>query len=933
MRLRSWAAAFGAATVMTGVAGAPPAAAAQGVAAAQGATVAHGNAVQGDSAAHHKVAAKVKTQVANGKTASFWVMLRGGDGLAAARAAKGKAKATAVYRDVRAGANRDQAALRTLLGKRKAKFQAYWIADTMRVTGDAGTLAAVAARPEVKAVLPDDPIRLPAVQAGAAQAEVQSVEWNIDRIGAPRVWSERGDTGAGIVVANVDTGVQFDHPALAANYRGRNADGSVSHDYNWYDPSHTCADNLPCDNAGHGTHTMGTMAGADGIGVAPGAKWIAAKGCETNSCSIGALLAAGQWIVAPTDRAGANPRPDLAPDVVNNSWGGGSGFDPWYSEVVNNWVGAGIFPAFSNGNNGPICGSSSTPGSYTATYASGVFDVNNTIASFSSRGSGQDGTVKPDIAAPGVDVRSSIPGGYGVYSGTSMASPHTAATVALIWAAAPALRHDIAATREILDETAIDTDDTSCGGTAADNNVWGQGKLDAYAAVTLAVSPAGSLSGTVTGAGFPVSGATVTIAGPASKSLTTTADGGYRYARLLAGNYHVRITAFGYDTFEGDVSITGGGSARLDAALTTSASALINGLLTSGGSPIPGASVALTGTPVSVTSDSGGHYRLAVPLGSYELVARPAGGCAAPTTRPLTVTGDQTLDLDLPLLSDHYGYTCAAATEGYSEGSQQLQITGDDSSIAVTLPFSFPLYGVAHTQAWVGSNGLIAFDNASTSFSNTTLPLNTEPNNALYPFWDDLYIDAAAGVYTAATADTFVVEWRNVMFFGDSAQRVSVSAILHTDGTVTYRYRGLIGERATGTSATIGLENAGGTDGFAYAYLTNAVADGSGVTMHPPANRIAATFNVTATTVWGQNVYVVGSIPELGQWDPVRAVPLSAATYPVWSASLSLPPNTPVEFKYLIKNTDGSWTWEPTPNRTTVTPPTGQYITHDTFGS
>ncbi|MEU4241764.1 S8 family serine peptidase [Actinoplanes sp. NPDC026619] len=913
MRFRSWAAVLATAAVMTGTVAAPASAASS-------------------AAGPDKVAAKVKAQVAGGRKAAFWVLLRGSDNLAAARKATGKAaKASAVLRDGKAGASRDQAALRTLLGKRKATFETYWIADTMRVTGDAATLAAVAARPEVKAILPDDPIRLPAVQAGAAQAEAGGVEWNIDRINAPRVWTERGDTGAGIVVANVDTGVQFDHPALAANYRGRNADGSVSHDHNWYDPSHTCPDNVPCDNAGHGTHTMGTMAGADGIGVAPGVRWIAAKGCESTSCSIGSLLAAGQWIVAPTDRDGNDPRPDLAPDVVNNSWGGGSGFDPWYSDIVNSWVAAGIFPAFSNGNNGPGCGTASTPGSYNATYASGAFDVNNAIASFSSRGTGEAGSIKPDIAAPGVDVRSSVPGGYGVYSGTSMASPHTAATVALMWAAAPALRHDIAATREILDETAIDTDDTGCGGTAADNNVWGQGKLDAYAAVTMAVSPSGSLTGTVTGVGVPLTGATVTVSGPANRTLTTAADGGYRFGRLLAGRYHLRISAFGYDTFEGDVSIAGGDAAHADAALTTSASALLSGLIISGGSPVPGVTVALAGTPVSVTSDSGGHYRLAAPLGSYSLAARPAGGCASPVTRAITLTADQSLDLDLPLLADHYGYTCNAAIEGYRAGDQQLQITGDDSSVSVTLPFSFPLYGVGHTQAWVGSNGLIAFDNASTSFANTTLPLNTEPNDALYPFWDDLYLDSAAGIYTAAGADTFVVEWRNVMFFGDSSQRVSVSAILHADGAVTYKYRGLTGERASGTSATIGLENTGGTDGFTYAYMTSAVTDGSGVTLHPPADRIAATFNVTGSTVYGQNLYVVGSIPELGQWDPARAIPLSAATYPVWSASVSLPPNTAIEFKYLIRNTDGSWTWESTPNRSTVTPPTGQYITHDTF--
>ena len=136
-----------------------------------------------------------------------------------------------------------------------------------------------------------------------------------------------------MTVASIDTGVDYSHPALAGKYRGRHADGSVDNDYNWFDPSHVCSTAAPCDNVGHGTHTMGTMVGgqipdgADQIGVAPGATWIAAKGCASSSCSRAALLAAGQWIVAPTDLSGRNPRPDLAPDVVNNSWGSGA-LDP-----------------------------------------------------------------------------------------------------------------------------------------------------------------------------------------------------------------------------------------------------------------------------------------------------------------------------------------------------------------------------------------------------------------------------------------------------------------------------------------------------------------------------------------------------------------------------------------------------------------------------
>ncbi|WP_433825763.1 S8 family serine peptidase [Actinoplanes sp. CA-015351] len=871
-----------------------------------------------------KISPSLQAEFDDGKT-SFWVMLRDRTDVDARPAGD-------VYRTARAGADRSQKGLRTLLTSKKAAFTPFWIANTIKVTGDAGLAAAIAARPEVKAILPDDPIILPAPAQGAVQAAVDAVEWNVDRIGAPRVWADRDDRGAGIVIANIDTGVQFDHPALAANYRGRQADGTYQHDYNWYDPSHTCPGTTPCDNNGHGTHTMGTMAGSGGIGVAPGATWIAAKGCETNSCSAASLLAAGQWILAPTDANGQNPRPDQAPDIVNNSWGGAAGFDPWYSDVVRAWTAAGIFPAFSNGNAGPGCATAGTPGSYTATYASGAFDVNGAIASFSSRGSGQDGTIKPDIAAPGVDVRSSVPdGSYASYSGTSMASPHTAATVALIWAAAPQLRRDIATTREILDETAGDADDTSCGGTAGDNNVFGQGRLDAYAAVTLAVSPAGSLGGVVTSGGVPVPGASVSLGG---RSVSSDDAGAYRFGRVVAGDYRLRVSAFGYDTVSRDVRIVDGGTLTENVQLTTSSSAVVAGTVSAGGSPVAGARVSLDGTPVSVVSGADGVYRFAAPLGSYRLTVDPGTGCFAAAARDLDLRGDTTVDIGLDARTDRFGHRCGPAGEEYRAGSERLDLTGDDNAAEVSLPFAASSYGVSHDRVFVSTNGLIAFGSAQTAYANTGLPSAATPNDALYPFWDDLFIDDQAGVYVASDADTFVVEWRNARFYGeDATQRISVSAILHRDGAVTYRYQGLAGTRATGISATIGIENAAGDDGLTYAWNTASVTEGGGVSFRAAAGRIAATFNVTGETVWGQQIFVAGNVAELGEWDPARAVPLSAATYPVWSGGVSLPPNTPVEFKYLIKNPDGTITWENGANRTTVTPPTGVYITHDTFGA
>jgi hypothetical protein len=225
-----------------------------------------------------------------------------------------------------------------------------------------------------------------------------------------------GDRGAGAVVANIDTGVQFDSPSAGEPVpRATLGGGSFNHNYNWFDPSYICSGTgaTPCDNNSHGTHTMGTMVGLDGankIGVAPKAKWIAAKGCESSGCSDAALLSSGQFILAPTKTDGTAPKPKKRPDVVNNSWGDPAGASTFYQATVNAWVASGIFPQFSNGNSGPACGTVGSPGSYLNTYRAGAYDINNTIAGFSSRGpSPFGGEIKPNIAAPGVNVRSSVP--------------------------------------------------------------------------------------------------------------------------------------------------------------------------------------------------------------------------------------------------------------------------------------------------------------------------------------------------------------------------------------------------------------------------------------------------------------------------------------------------------------------------------------------
>jgi subtilisin family serine protease len=442
-----------------------------------------------------KIDAKVLRAVKGGKVATYWAILRRSADLSGASSIKDwDARGAWVVDRLQAVANSSQRELKALLKRQGVSFRPFWIINALRITSKAATLQAVAARREVASIVPTWSAKVPK-PIMSPDVGVDAIEWNILRINADDVWNMFNNRGEGITVANIDTGVQWDHPALIRNYRGRSVFDSpvVNHNYNWFDPSGICPLPAPCDNNSHGTHTMGTMVGddrgANQIGVAPRAYWIAAKGCESNFCSDFALLESGQWMLAPRDLNDQNPRPDLRPHVVNNSWGDPNGSNQFYRSTVQAWVASGIFPAFSNGNSGPGCGTVGAPGSYPESYGTGAFDINNNIAGFSSRGpSPIDGGIKPNISAPGVSVRSSVsipPNGYASFSGTSMAAPHVAGTVALMWAlnGKPQHSRNIAVTKMALDASAIDVSNLTCGGTPENNNVWGQGRLDALGAV------------------------------------------------------------------------------------------------------------------------------------------------------------------------------------------------------------------------------------------------------------------------------------------------------------------------------------------------------------------------------------------------------------------------------------------------------------------
>ncbi|MEU9175606.1 S8 family serine peptidase [Streptomyces sp. NPDC048550] len=807
-------------------------------------------------AAERKIEPKLRAQLDDSAKAAFWVYLDSAADLTAAGTQKTRAaKAETVLHAKQQHAARSQAEVIKALDGAKAEYTSYWIVNAVRVVGSQKLAGTLAQRPEVSRIDADDKVTLPKPAEGTREkAAADAVEWNIDRIKAPQVWDQLGVRGEGIVVANIDSGVDYTHPAVNGQYRGKNADGSYDHNYNWFDPAGVCPTAAPCDNNDHGTHTMGTMVGDDGgankIGVAPGAKWIAAKGCETNSCSEASLLAAGQWIVAPTDLNGQNPRPDLAPHVVNNSWGSAT-HDEWYQQIVDTWRAAGIFPAFSNGNSGPGCATSGSPGDYASSYSSGAFDINGAIAPFSSRGAGPGGIIKPNIAAPGVNVRSSVPGGgYESFSGTSMASPHTAATVALLWSAAPALEGDVAQTEQLLNGTAQDTDNGQCGGNAADNNVFGEGKLDALAAVSGAPRGAiGAVSGTVRSGGEPVAGVKVTATGPIGRTTTSAADGTYTFRSLSVGAYTLTAAKFGYGQETATATVTENATATGDFTLTQAPSGKLTGTVTSAAGPAAGATVTVTDTPVTATADAQGRFEVTLPHGTYEVRAAHSSRCVTGGSAQATVAGDTTVAVTLPERTDGYGYGCSTAGgRPYATGDRQLALTGDNTTERVDLPFPVPLYGKTYGQAWIGTNGTVSFGGNNTGDINGDIPSTATPNAALYPFWDDLVVGAAgsgSGVFTGVTGTaphrTYVIEWREVSHWSAQTDKFSFSAAIGEDGTVAYTYKGTGGTGIKGGStATVGVENAAGTDAFKYSFNQAVITDGLAIAFKTTKSGVVA---------------------------------------------------------------------------------------------
>ena len=439
-----------------------------------------------------------------------------------------------IIRALQAEAEASQVQIRAFLTAQAAQGKVrqvtpFWVFNGLSVTATADVLQELAARADVQSLTPDELQIVPTgLNAYAAPAS------NLALINAPSLW-DLGYSGQGVVVANMDSGVDASHPDLAPRWRN----GSNS----WYDP-YGQHPTTPTDLSGHGTQTMGVMvsgdAGGTSLGVAPQAQWIAVKIFnDSGSATATAIHQGFQWLLDPD----GNPTTADAPQVVNNSWAySGPGCYLDFQLDLQSLAAAGILPIFSAGDFGPNASTSVSPANYPEAFAVGEINNLDQIASESSRGPsacGETTSIYPELVAPGVNIHTTTR--FGLYtdaSGTSLSAPHVAGSLALLLSAYPELGSDQQAAA--LRNGAVDL------GTAGPDDIFGYGRLDVLAAYQwIQANPPPAATATPTPTDTPLPTDTPTPTATPDPSIN------------LALNRPVSVSSFQDSSSTGDMAVDG----------------------------------------------------------------------------------------------------------------------------------------------------------------------------------------------------------------------------------------------------------------------------------------------------------------------------------------------------------------------------------------
>lgn len=267
--------------------------------------------------------------------------------------------------------------------------------------------------------------RLPYVTGVFADDSVHALlDQSLAQIRADSLRAAFSVTGSGVLVAIVDTGIDYLHPALGGCL-GPPCRVIGGYDFVNGDPD-------PSDDHGHGTHVAGIVGGngAGLTGVAPGVRFLACKVLDASGGGLESDVIAGIDFALDPD---GNPLTSDGASVINLSLGGLGDADDPISQAVDQAVAAGTVCVVAAGNSGAYA-TILSPGCARLALTVGAVTASDQIAPFSSRGpAAPDDAIKPDVVAPGTNIVSTWPGGGALaLSGTSMAAPHVAGVVALL---------------------------------------------------------------------------------------------------------------------------------------------------------------------------------------------------------------------------------------------------------------------------------------------------------------------------------------------------------------------------------------------------------------------------------------------------------------------------------------------------------------------
>ncbi len=388
------------------------------------------------------------------------------------------------------------------------EYRSYWISNTLLLEAPLTVVDYISELPNVleskkNENIESTPYSVPksvtAYRSIAPVADEREVEENLRALRADKVWDELNVTGEGVVVGIIDQAVEYEHPALIGHFRGFDQETqSISLEGHYID---FVEEGGSVGGDYHGTHVTGIVLGAETgtntrgtysynrIGVAPGAKFIVARAFKDGAGGTNEnIIKACEWMMAP----GGDPL--KAPQIVNQSWSDGKNdMDLWFENTAKAMRAAGILNVMSSGNNGSVKalpGSVDNPSSSDQVFTVGASDNKKMLADFSRRGPSPypNAAFKPDVVAPGVQVRSAVPGGeYTAYNGTSMAAPHVAGVAALMLEANPNL--SVEELETMIRETAVQRKDSDYA--TSPNQGYGYGFVDAYSAVQAALHAAG----------------------------------------------------------------------------------------------------------------------------------------------------------------------------------------------------------------------------------------------------------------------------------------------------------------------------------------------------------------------------------------------------------------------------------------------------------